>query len=44
MTDDYLIDEYAAILRNIYDQQTAGDYTFEGVLAEFVRKLDGVDR
>lgn len=44
MTEDELIGEYAAILRNIYDHQTAGDYTFEGVLAEFVRRLDGIER
>lgn len=38
MIDD-LIEEYATVLQNIYDKQTAGDYTFTGVLSEFLRKV-----
>ncbi len=36
---DDLIDEYAEKLQRIYDHETAGDYTFVGLLAEFTRKL-----
>lgn len=32
---DAAIDEYAAVLQRIYDERTAGDYTFIGVLAGF---------
>jgi len=35
---DELISEFAAKLREIYKKQTAGDFTFEGVLAEFARR------
>ncbi len=41
---DDLIDRYAAELRNIYDNRTAGDHTFEGVLADFVMKAQGFGR
>lgn len=34
-----LIDEYAVILDSIYQNRTAGDYTFEGVLFEFALKV-----
>jgi hypothetical protein len=33
---DDLIKRYAAVLQEIYDNRTAGDSTFSGVLAEFV--------
>lgn len=36
---DAIFDEYEAILKNVYEQRTAGDYTFLGILAEFTRKL-----
>ncbi len=36
-----LIDQYAGMLREIYEKQTAGDYTFEGVLYEFALKVTG---
>ena len=32
-----LINYYANELRKIYDDRTAGDHTFEGVLAEFFK-------
>jgi len=34
-----LIAEYAGILGEVYEGKTAGDYTFIGILAEFVSKL-----
>jgi hypothetical protein len=40
---DELLEEYAAKLQEIYDGQTAGDYTFVGVLSEFVRKLKAAE-
>lgn len=36
---DELIEEYAKILQEIYDSQSAGDYTFKGILHEFARKI-----
>jgi hypothetical protein len=36
---DDLIDEYAKTLQQIYDKRTAVDRTFQGVLAEFARKI-----
>lgn len=35
-TANELIREYATVLRAIYDERTAGDYTFAGVLATFL--------
>ena len=38
-----LVRVYAEILEDVYSRQTAGDYTFEGVLYEFLnyaKKLD----
>jgi hypothetical protein len=35
VTVDGLIAEHAAKLQRIYDDQTAGDHTFTGVLAQF---------
>jgi hypothetical protein len=37
---DKLIREYAARLRDIYREQTAGDYTFEGALFQFLLAID----
>lgn len=37
---DELIARHAASLRKIYDERTAGDYTFTGVLAEFLRDYE----
>lgn len=34
-----LIDEYAPILSGIYEDRTAGDYTFTGVLASYTADL-----
>lgn len=36
---DELVTEYAKKLRRIYHMRLAGDYTFEGVLAEFLMKV-----
>jgi hypothetical protein len=36
---DELIEEYSKILREIYARRTAGSHTWEGVLAEFARKV-----
>lgn len=36
---DETIRKYAAILKRIYDNRTAGVYTFQGVLAEFAREI-----
>lgn len=33
-------ESYARILKEIYDKQTAGDYTFYGVLASFLADVD----
>lgn len=33
---DELIREYAEIANRIYEDQTAGDYTWNGLLADFV--------
>ena len=41
---DELIGDYADQLQNIYDQRTAGDYTFAGVLAAFARDLQKVGK
>lgn len=34
-----LTDKYAADLKKIYDEQTAGDKTFEGVLYSYASEL-----
>lgn len=39
---DEVIAEFAAKLQKIYDERTAGDHTFAGVLVEFSRVSDGV--
>jgi hypothetical protein len=36
---DTLISEYAALLERIYENRTAGDYTFEGVLSLFANRV-----
>lgn len=36
---DELIREYEQKLQEIYDNKTAGDYTFYGVLTEFAKKV-----
>lgn len=36
---DELIRIYAIKLGQVYDNRTAGDHTFTGILAEFARKL-----
>lgn len=42
---DQTIAEYAARCREVYERRTAGDYTFEGILADFARnaRLGGVE-
>lgn len=35
MTVDELIKDYADHLKKVYDDRTAGDHTFAGVLADF---------
>ena len=35
-TADEVIRDYVGVLREIYDNRTAGDYTFAGVLATFL--------
>lgn len=44
MEQDQLITEYAAKLRRIYNNRTAGDFTFEGVLTDFARRWTEVRR
>lgn len=40
---DMLIREYADRLQTVYDDRTAGDFTFSGILAEFaVAIFDGI--
>lgn len=39
MDIDEAIGVYSSRLRHIYDERTAGDYTFTGVLAEFVMTI-----
>ena len=38
-TTNDVIRDYAVVLRAIYDDQTAGDYTFAGVLATFLNDV-----
>jgi hypothetical protein len=38
-----LLAKYADVLQMIYDEHTAGDYTFTGVLSSFLRELDQMD-
>jgi hypothetical protein len=40
---DELIREYSETLRKIYEDRTAGDYTFQGVLVMFAMKLQELD-
>ena len=39
---DAVIRDYAGRLQRIYDERTAGDHTFSGVLAEFLRVTQDV--
>ena len=39
---DTVIAKYAGELRSIYDNRTAGDYTFEGVLTSFLMEVQGL--
>lgn len=41
---DQIIEEYAGILNGIYSNNTVGDYTFEGVLADFLRHFQAKGR
>ncbi len=41
-TDD-LIRRHAERLRGIYEDRTAGDHTFTGVLSEFLREIRGAN-
>lgn len=41
---DQIIDEFADILRKIYENKTVGDHTFVGVLSEFLRQLQAKER
>lgn len=36
---DVLIREYAGKLQAVYDNRTAGDFTFVGILAEFATDM-----
>lgn len=36
---DEIIKNWAAHLRKVYDERTAGDYTFEGILYEFGNEM-----
>lgn len=40
MIVDELIAEYAEKLERIYNERTAGDHTFTGVLAMFLSEVD----
>lgn len=37
---DDLINKYANELGDIYDERTAGSYTFTGVLSKFLREVN----
>lgn len=38
--EDEVIEEYSEILEKIYIFKTRGDFTFTGVLYEFLREID----
>lgn len=40
MSKDELIRKYAEKLEKVYNEQTAGDFTFDGILAQFLREYD----
>lgn len=40
---DELINKYSEILQKVYDDQTAGDYTFVGILSTMLRELFPVE-
>lgn len=40
---DKLIDQYGEELTRIYEERSAGDYTFIGILVNFVRDLRKLD-
>ena len=40
MSIDELISKYESIMQSIYDNRTAGDHTFTGVLSEFAREVE----
>lgn len=40
---DELIREYVDKLALVYNRRTAGDYTFDGILSEFARKITELD-
>jgi len=45
MTDrDQILKKYVDILQSVYDGDTAGDYTFAGILYEFVHELDDLEQ
>jgi hypothetical protein len=37
-----VIRKWAAELQRVYDAQTAGDFTFDGILGEFLRDARGL--
>lgn len=39
---DELIEKYAQELERVYSEQTAGDYTFHGILAKLLNEYDKV--
>lgn len=42
--EDILIDQYAAKLEDVYNQRTAGDFTFHGILTAFLNDYDKYNR
>ena len=38
---DSIIDKWAKRIESVYDSNTAGDYTFHGILGEFLREVTG---
>ena len=43
-TIDDLINDYAMRAQDIYDNETAGQYTWSGLLGEFTQQLPAYDR
>lgn len=41
-TDNDIIKKYSEVLASIYDNRTAGDYTFTGVLATFLNEINEI--
>lgn len=39
-SEDEIINYYVVVLEEVYKERTAGDYTFDGILSEFLRQID----